>query len=117
MSTYTELGASMAARAFFYPSLLFNIARERLQEDWHWCDLITEVRRSQLFLHSHAHSTLLAGAACSGAGCWLSGLGEDPFLMPPCLLQNVMLGAIPFPSMLDVEFQQLVGCCTSHHAG
>lgn len=45
MSSYTELGASMAARAFFYPSLLFNIARERLQEDWHWCDLVAEVRR------------------------------------------------------------------------
>lgn len=43
MSTYTELGVSMAARALFYPSLLINIARERLQEDWHWCDLITEV--------------------------------------------------------------------------
>lgn len=44
MTTYTELGASMAARAFFYPSLLFNLARQRLQEDWHWCDMITEVR-------------------------------------------------------------------------
>lgn len=43
MATYTEMGASIAARAFFYPSLLFNIARERLQEDWHWCDLVTEV--------------------------------------------------------------------------
>jgi atypical dual specificity phosphatase len=32
----------MAARAFLYPSLLLNIARERLQEDWHWCDLVAE---------------------------------------------------------------------------
>lgn len=62
MSTYTELGVSLAARALFYPSLLINIARERLQEDWHWCDLIAE---------------------------------------------NLMLGAIPFPSMLETEFQQL----------
>ncbi|KAK9862652.1 hypothetical protein WJX84_005244 [Apatococcus fuscideae] len=39
--TYTEVAASAAARAFFYPSLLWNLARSRLQADWHWWDQIT----------------------------------------------------------------------------
>ncbi|KAK9857940.1 hypothetical protein WJX84_004160 [Apatococcus fuscideae] len=39
--TYTEAAASAAARAFFYPSLLWNLARSRLQADWHWWDQIT----------------------------------------------------------------------------
>lgn len=42
--TYTEMTASVAARAFFYPSLIYNVARERLQENWNWFDLVTEVR-------------------------------------------------------------------------
>lgn len=38
----TEAAASVAARAFFYPSLAWNIARSRLQDTWHWWDEITE---------------------------------------------------------------------------
>lgn len=38
----TEAAASVAARAFFYPSLAWNIARNRLQA-WSWWDEITEV--------------------------------------------------------------------------
>ena len=45
-STYTSAEAlsSMAARALFYPSLLYNVTRSSLQENWHWFDEITEVR-------------------------------------------------------------------------
>ena len=39
----TEAAASVAARAFFYPSLAYNIARSRLQDTWNWWDEITEV--------------------------------------------------------------------------
>ena len=41
--TYTEMTASVAARAFFYPSLMYNVARERLQDNWNWFDLVEEV--------------------------------------------------------------------------
>ena len=41
--TLTEVAASAAARAFFYPSVLWNIARNRLQNDWAWWNQITEV--------------------------------------------------------------------------
>ena len=40
----TEAAASVAARAFFYPSLAWNIARSKLQDTWHWWDEITEVK-------------------------------------------------------------------------
>ncbi len=36
----------MAARALFYPSLLYNVTRSSLQSDWHWFDEITEVTRT-----------------------------------------------------------------------
>lgn len=77
MSSYTELGASMAARAFFYPSLLFNIARERLQEDWHWCDLVAEVRRCLAAAAqptSYAAVSYPAGADKSGRVKYMSTL-------------------------------------------
>ena len=44
----TEVAASAAARAFFYPSVLWNIARNRLQNDWAWWSQITEVRHPGL---------------------------------------------------------------------
>lgn len=40
--TLTEVAASAAARAFFYPSVLWNIARNRMQSDWAWFNMITE---------------------------------------------------------------------------
>jgi len=44
--TPTEALSSMAARALFYPSLLYNVTRSSLQSDWHWFDEITEVTRT-----------------------------------------------------------------------
>lgn len=41
-STYSETAASLAARALFWPSLAWNVTRERLDSSWHWCDQITE---------------------------------------------------------------------------
>ncbi len=107
MATYTELGASIAARAFFFPSLAFNIVRERLQEDWHWSDLITEVRSSP------ASSV---GQTMKRLSALLAGCDRKIDTPPLPVLQHVMLGAIPFQSMLDAEFQQLVSgrysnCC------
>lgn len=39
----TEVAASAAARAFFYPSVLWNIARSHMQSDWAWWNQITDV--------------------------------------------------------------------------
>jgi hypothetical protein len=41
--TSAEALSSIAARALFYPSLLYNVTRSSLQENWHWFDEITEV--------------------------------------------------------------------------
>ncbi|KAK9790742.1 hypothetical protein WJX73_007403 [Symbiochloris irregularis] len=38
----TEVAASAAARAFFYPSVLWNIARSHMQSDWRWWNQITD---------------------------------------------------------------------------
>jgi len=35
--------ASLTARFALYPSILYNLARNRLQDNWHWWDKITEV--------------------------------------------------------------------------
>lgn len=48
-SYYKEAAASLAARAFFWPSLMWNVTRERLDSSWHWCDLITEVSNPEPF--------------------------------------------------------------------
>ena len=37
--------ASLTARVALYPSLLYNLARSQLQDNWHWFDKVTEVRR------------------------------------------------------------------------
>ncbi|BDA48928.1 probable phosphatidylglycerophosphatase and protein-tyrosine phosphatase at N-terminal half [Coccomyxa sp. Obi] len=34
--------ASLTARFALYPSILYNLARNRLQDNWHWWDKITE---------------------------------------------------------------------------
>ena len=36
--------ASLTARVALYPSLLYNLARSQLQDNWHWFDKVTEVR-------------------------------------------------------------------------
>ena len=40
--------ASLTARVALYPSLLYNLARSQLQDNWHWFDKVTEVRRCNL---------------------------------------------------------------------
>ena len=40
---FTKSAASLTARFALYPSLLYNMARNRLQDNWHWWDRITEV--------------------------------------------------------------------------
>ena len=37
--------ASLTARVALYPSLLYNLARSQLQDNWHWFDKVTEVSR------------------------------------------------------------------------
>lgn len=39
--------ASLTARFALYPSILYNLARNRLQDNWHWWDKITDVRQSR----------------------------------------------------------------------
>ena len=37
--------ASLTARVALYPSLLYNLARSQLQDNWHWFDKVTEVSK------------------------------------------------------------------------
>ena len=58
----TEAAASVTARAFFYPSLAWNIARNRLQETWHWWDEITPVGlRNLSSLYTPMNSLFIIG--------------------------------------------------------
>ena len=95
--TYTEVAASAAARAFFYPSLLWNLARSRLQADWHWWDQITPGRLLVVSLQSSSRAAFKK----------LSQLDVG--------LQTVLLGALPFESMLAELSNQvscsLLSCC------
>jgi hypothetical protein len=45
--------ASLTARFALYPSILYNLARNRLQDNWHWWDKITEVRHTKGFNYTH----------------------------------------------------------------
>ena len=53
--------ASLTARFALYPSILYNLARNRLQDNWHWWDKITEVGLSGL---PHHYCRLVRIAAC-----------------------------------------------------
>jgi hypothetical protein len=37
--------ASLTARVALYPSLLYNLARSQLQDNWHWFDKVTQVTK------------------------------------------------------------------------
>ena len=109
--TLTEVAASAAARAFFYPSVLWNIARNRLQTDWAWWNQITEVGWSV----SHAPA-LLVTQLQSASSRWHcvalhasrhGGLAVADW--PTVWVQHVVLGALPFQSTLE-EFKAQV--CT-----
>lgn len=99
--TPTEALSSMAARALFYPSLLYNVTRSSLQSDWHWFDEITEVTRTS------------AARAMPGPVTSPQVLSSDELPHPPkrpdiltasLVPQHVLLGALPFQSMLTQEF-------------
>ena len=63
--SYTEAAASVAARAFFYPSLAWNMARSRLQGNWNWFDEIAPVRPLVFALQSCLQTATLIFAAAS----------------------------------------------------
>jgi hypothetical protein len=124
--------ASLTARFALYPSLLYNMARNRLQDNWHWWDRITEVRLLQylascfperivllsvfcpLLLTSLAfHSVHTARSFVPSSSLVLSRLFD--LMRLPCAAQHVILGALPFASMLDTLRDKVRAACARLH--
>ena len=77
MATWTESTASLSARVLFYPSLLWNLARNRLQDDWHWFDEITEactaaenVAYASLLISIFSLCSTSSLERCPSSRCW-----------------------------------------------
>ncbi len=73
-SYFKEAAASLAARAFFWPSLAWNVTRERLDSSWHWCDPITEVGACRGPPHPSLRSRRAHIASHKAPRCLLEGV-------------------------------------------